>query len=269
MNNIRASSGKSLARACQYDQRFSYCLYVPLNYEPERADEYTVLVAVHGTDRGNQLLRDLFSDFAETHQCIVVCPLFPAGIEDAADIDNYKYIEFAGIRFDEVLLNMVEEVRLTYRLPPGRFHLFGFSGGAHFVHRFLYLHPEQLLAVHIAAPGSVTLITSKFDWWVGTADIERLFGKPVAVEHLRRVPILLTVGSDDTGTRDIISDPSSPRWMEGAALSGANRVERLQSLHSNYKELQLQVEMDILPGVSHEVTSHTERGRDFFAGVMA
>lgn len=267
--NIQVSLGKSLMRASQYDQRFSYCLYVPPEYEPANAEDYTLLVAVHGTDRCNQALRDHFIAFAKANQCIVLSPLFPAGIEDADDIDNYKYIEFAGIRFDEVLLNMVNEVERTYRLSPQRFLLFGFSGGAHFTHRFLYLHPEHVLAANIAAPGSVTLITGEFDWWVGTADIEHKFGRQMNMNELRKVPILLTVGEEDTGTRHIISDPSSPKWMPGATLAGDNRIERLKSLYSNYESLSLPVEIAILPGVEHEVQPHTEYVASFFSRVLA
>lgn len=266
---IQASFGKTLVRAAQYDQRFSYCLYVPISYMPENASAYTLLVAVHGTDRANQSLRDSFAGFAEQHRCIVLAPLFPAGIEDALDVDNYKYIKFAGIRFDQVLLEMIEEVQETYRLPQQRFLLFGFSGGAHFAHRFLYLYPERVLASTIAAPGSVTLITDEHDWWVGLGNIEEVFGQGLDLATLAKVPIMLTVGAEDTDTQHIITDSRSPKWMEGATLAGTNRIDRLETLYSNFKSHSLQVSKAILPGVKHEVLPHTQSAARFFADILS
>ncbi|MEJ7757326.1 MAG: hypothetical protein WKF83_14410 [Nocardioidaceae bacterium] len=73
-----------------------------------------------------------------------MAPLFPAGIIEPDDIDNYKWLEYHGIRFDKILLAMVDEVAQKYHLDARRFLLHGFSGGGHFAHRFFYLHATRL-----------------------------------------------------------------------------------------------------------------------------
>ncbi|MBL4603837.1 MAG: hypothetical protein JKY84_13915, partial [Emcibacteraceae bacterium] len=68
--------------ACQFDQRFSYCLYVPKDYYTQTQDNFNLLVIIHGSARTAERYRNLFADFAEENQCIVLAPLFPIGIED-------------------------------------------------------------------------------------------------------------------------------------------------------------------------------------------
>ena len=52
--------GRTSMYACQYDQRFSYCLYVPESYEEEGSTTYPLAVIVHGTNRPAQEYRDRF-----------------------------------------------------------------------------------------------------------------------------------------------------------------------------------------------------------------
>ncbi len=245
--------GQTTVVACQADQRFSYCLYVPpaLN-EPGARERAAVLVAVHGSGRGNQAIRDAFMPLADALGVIVLAPLFPCGIVDPLDRDNYKYIEYEGIRFDLVVLAMLAEVNSRYGVPVERVSMFGFSGGAHFAHRFLYLHPERLDAVSVCAPGSPTLLDHSRDWWVGVGDLEARFGRQLDQAALRRVAVHLAVGADDTDTHEITHATGSPHWMTGANDSGGTRVERLKMLAASLHAGGVAAEIDILPGVRHE-----------------
>src|SRR5258705_7326295 len=94
--------GKTASFACQADQRFSYCLHVPSAYD-ERGRAPRMLVVIHDSLRNNQALRDAFSAFSEETNTLVVAPLFPADIAASNDLDNYKYLRFRDIRFDELL----------------------------------------------------------------------------------------------------------------------------------------------------------------------
>ncbi|HEY8587546.1 MAG TPA: hypothetical protein VIL60_12605 [Rhodanobacter sp.] len=255
------NSGKVPSTACVYDQRFSYCLYVPRNYDPASA---RLLVAVHGTERANQEFRDAFIDFSEENNLIVLAPLFPCGIIDVGDIDNYKYIDYEGIRFDEILLAMVREVESRYGIDPRPMLMLGFSGGAHFAHRFLYLHAEQLQAVSICAPGSPTLLAWDKPWWLGVSDFERRFGKPVDVEAMRGVSIHLAVGGDDTDTHEITRHPGERLWMVGANDSGNTRVERMAALAASLESAGISFTHDVLPGVRHERSALINQGIQFF-----
>ncbi len=90
------------------------------------------------------------------------------------------------IRYDHILLAMVDEVGERLGRTFADFMLFGFSGGGHFAHRFFYLHPQRLSAVSIGAPGAVTLIDDQRDYWVGTRDLAARFGTAIDLPAMRK-----------------------------------------------------------------------------------
>jgi poly(3-hydroxybutyrate) depolymerase len=257
--------GRTAVFASRYDQRFSYCLYVPGDLGPEKAP---LVVVQHGSERNFLLYRDHLAGFAEEHRAVVLAPLFPAGIEDPDDLHNYKFIGYRGIRFDEVLLAMVEEVAQTYPIDPEAFYLHGFSGGGQFAHRFSYLHPDRLAGVSIGAPGRVTLLDDDLPWWLGTADIEHRFGRPVDLAALRRVPVLMVVGDQDVDTWEI-TNPGDPNWMDGTEQTGETRVDRLRTLERNFVEHGIEVRFVLVPGVGHRGSLVLPPVRDFFAELIA
>lgn len=243
--------GKTTVYACQYDLRFSYCCYVPDDFSPATAGEYGLFVAVHGTGRAMTAYRDGFAAFAEKNRVIVLAPLFPAGITGPGDLSSYKFIVAGDLRYDLVLLAMVEEVRQRYGLPDDRFALFGFSGGGHFAHRFFYLHPQRLTAVSIGAPGVVTLLDFDHDFWVGVRNLDAVFGRSIDLPAMRRVPVQMIVGGDDTETWEITIRPDSRLWMEGADLAGANRIDRIAALRDSFTRHGIAVRHEVVPGVAH------------------
>ena len=138
------------------DPRFSYCLYVP--------DEIRrICVYLHGTYRDAAFYRDQLTNFAIRNEVLVICPLFPAGLIDPQDVENYKLLRFREIRFDKILLGMLDEICQRYAVTIERFMLGGFSGGAQFAHRFAYFYAERLTALSLAAPGRVTLLDESLD----------------------------------------------------------------------------------------------------------
>lgn len=250
------------AAAC--DQRLSYCLYVPVEQEGRAQRTRPLIVLVHGTERGAARYRDEFAAFAETYDCIILAPLFPANLSGPGDLDNYKLIEHAGIRFDEVLLAMVDEVAEKHDISH-RFALHGFSGGGHFAHRFFYLHPRRLSAVSIGAPGVVTLLDERRPWWTGVSDMQERFGRSLDYEAMREVPVQMVVGGDDTETWEITIPEGSPWWMSGANDAGATRIERLQSLRQSFTDNGIQVRFDLVPGVAHNGWAVLPPVQNFFA----
>ncbi|MDB6168228.1 MAG: hydrolase [Verrucomicrobia bacterium] len=256
--------------ACQMDQRFSYCLYIPRAYDEDGTNDYPLVVLIHGTERGAQRYRDEFIEFAEQHQCIVLAPLFPCGILKPGELDNYKFIRYQTIRYDEILLSMVAEISARYRLNGARFLIHGFSGGGHFVHRFLYLHSERLAGASIGAPGLVTLLDPGKPWWVGTGNLRAEFGIEVDLAKIRKVPVQMVVGAADTETWEITPDDKSPRWMPGINDAGKTRIERLQALHRCFLGHGIGVRFDLVPNVGHEGWDPAllARVKDFFASTL-
>ncbi len=260
--------GRTPFFALQTDLRFCYCLYVPEDYDEAGSSRYSLIVLMHGTERGAADYRDAFVDFANEHGCIVLAPLFPANIGGPQDLDNYKLIDFAGIRFDRVLLDMVAELSGKYRLRDTRFLLHGFSGGGHFAHRFFYLHPNELLGVSIGAPGVVTLLDESLPWWTGVQDIEARFGIALDYPAMRAVAVQMVIGGDDRATWEITIVQDSPWWMPGANDAGANRLERMQSLKRSFEEHGISVRHDVVPGVAHDGDRVLEPVKDFMRDIL-
>jgi pimeloyl-ACP methyl ester carboxylesterase len=263
--------GSTSQFACTFDQRFSFCLHVPHSYDEQAAERWPLIVLIHGTERGSQKYRDLFARFADEQRAIVLAPLFPCGIEEPLDLENYKFIAYRGIRFDRVLLAMIEQIGARYHLDADKFLIHGFSGGGHFVHRFLYLHPQRLRAASIGAPGMVTLLDPTLPWWVGTADLQQRFGIELNVEAMREVAIQMAVGAADVETWEITVPPDSPLFMPGVNEAGRTRIERLRALAASFERQGINVRFDLVSGVAHEGwhPQFIRAVQDFFAGVLS
>lgn len=246
------------------DARFSYCLYVPPQIE-HHAERPELVVMVHGTRRTFTDYRDQLAEFGRWNYCIVLCPLFPAGVLGDGNRDGFKHIEEGGIRYDQVLLGMVREVGEKYACAFERFALAGYSGGGQFVNRFAFLHPRRLWAACIGAPGSVTLLDPDRNWWVGTGGMRGRFGLDPDLAALRQVPMHLVVGSADLETWEITHREGSRHWMPGANDAGATRPQRLASLERSLRSAGVDASLDIVPGVAHDGTKCLDRMKTFLA----
>lgn len=246
--------------ASQTDQRFSYCLYVPTAHQDETR-RLPLVVIMHGTGRNAERYRTLCREFCEEHECVVVAPLFPAGIAEEGDLHGFKRILRHGIRYDRALLDIVDQVQARWRVDGSKFLLHGFSGGGQFSHRFAYLHPDRLRALSIGAPGRVTRIDPSTPWWLGTADVKELFGVDLDLDALRRVPVQMIVGTEDTETWEI-AEP-------GVDAGGDTRIERLTTLRDNWEEHGITVRFDLIEGMAHSGSKAIPHAQRFFAGVLA
>lgn len=260
--------GPTAMFASKADPRFHYALYVP----PIVGQGGTVelLVAVHGTSRTSFLdFRDGFASFGRWNGVAVLCPVFPVGVRGDGARSGYKYMQEGDIRYDQVLLAMVDEVAGKYRQDWSRFAMFGFSGGGHFTHRFAILHPSKLWAASIGAPGSVTLLDPERDWWVGIRDLSTRFGIAFDGAALARLPVQMLVGDADLETWEITHKPGGAYWMEGANDAGRTRPDRLRALAQSFEDAGVTVRLDVVPGVSHERLKVLPLVEDFLAGVLA
>lgn len=252
---------------CQYDPRFSFCAYIPESFDESKRDQYALAVIVHGSMRNAQQYRDAFLDFAEATNTIILAPLFPGGITEPWESDSYKFVRVKDMEYDQVLLAMVDEVSAHYGISGERFLLHGFSGGGQFVHRFFYLHPERLLGVSIGAPGNITDLDQTKPWYLGVSDYGEKFGTVLPLEEMRRVPVLMVIGSDDLETW-MINDKQAPFWIDGLELTGDNRVDRLRTLRDSFEREGISVRYEELPGVSHEGFKVLPVVKDFFTHVL-
>lgn len=249
------------------DSRFAYTLYVPASIEdPERPVD--LVVSLHGSTRAMEIYRNGFAEFGRWNNCVILSPLFPVGVLGDGNGDGYKQLVEGDIRYDQVLLDMVASVGQKYNRRFDTFALFGYSGGGQFTHRFCYLHPEKLWAASIGAPGSVTLLDPKQNWWVGVRDFETQFAKPLDLDALRRVPIHMVVGEADLETWEITHREGGKHYMLGANGAGRTRPERLAALKASFEAQGVKVRFDVLPNVAHQGIKAMPAAQDFFAEVL-
>lgn len=261
--------GATTMFASRADQRCSYCLYVPESYDEVGGGDHPLVVVVHGTEREAQKHRDVFIEFAERHDAFVLAPLFPAGIDEPGELNNYKLLEYGSMRFDRILLDMVEEVRETYLVDTDRFLITGFSGGGHFAHRMLYTHPDRLLGVTVGAPGVVTLLDERRAWPAGVGGMQTVLGERLDLEAIARVPVQLLIGGDDIETWELETPRGAPTWIEGVNDVGVGRQTRMLALRESLEAHGVQVRHDVVPGIAHEGYPLYHRVEEFFADVLA
>jgi poly(3-hydroxybutyrate) depolymerase len=259
--------GRSTIFASRADPRFSYCTYAPpLTGNEQHAK--ALVVVVHGTGRAFTEYRDAFAEFAKWNDCIVLCPLFPAGPQGDGNRDGFKHLQEGDIRYDRILLDMVDEVAAKFGADFSKFALFGFSGGGQFVNRFGLLHPERLWALSIGAPGSVTLLDFNQDWWVGVRDFADRFGRPLNLDALKALPVHMVAGKADLETWEITHQPGGKFFMPGANDAGRNRPERLETLRKSFEAQGVQVHLDLVDNVPHNGLACVDKVQDFFAGTL-
>jgi pimeloyl-ACP methyl ester carboxylesterase len=224
------------------DGRFGYLAHVPR----DSSRSLQTLVVIHGSDFRHELVCRYFAALAEEVGCVVLAPLFaPAGAANP-DPNGFKFLRSSHAEYDRVLLDMVDQAGERFGCARERFLLFGFSGGAQFAHRFLYVHPGRLHAVSIAAPGMVTLIDPDRDPWVGTRGLRALCGNDLDLPQAQRVTVQLIVGSRDATAH------VGGAGQELYNHAGSNRVERLRTLLVNYQQHGIPVTHNEVAGAGHD-----------------
>jgi len=260
--------GNSTIYAARSDARFSYCTYVPPHIGSAGSRPMQLVVVVHGTGRAFTEYRDAFAEFAKWNDCIVLCPLFPAGPKGDGNRDGFKQLREDEIHYDAVLLDMVDEVATKFGCDFSKFALFGYSGGGQFVNRFGYLHPERLWALSIGAPGSVTLLDANQDWWVGVRDFATRFGKPLDLAALQELPVHMIVGKADIETWEITHKEGGKFFMPGANDAGKTRPDRLHTLRKSFEAAGVKVKFDLVDNVPHNGMACVDKVQDFFADTL-
>ncbi|AZY49960.1 hydrolase [Bordetella avium] len=259
--------GHSTIFAARTDPRFAYCMYVPPHLDTATRPMELVVI-VHGTGRSFVEYRDAFAEFARWNDCIVLCPLFPVGVRGDGNRDGFKHLAEGEIRYDQVLLDIVAEVGEKFSLDFSRFALFGYSGGGQFVNRFALLHPERLWAASIGAPGSVTLLDTEQNWWVGVRDIKERFGRELDLDALRKLAVHMVVGKADLETWEITHKEGGKFYMPGANDAGRTRPERLQTLKRTFEAAGVRVKFDLIDNVPHDGLKCVGQVQDFLAEAL-
>ena len=164
-----------------------------------------------------------------------------------------------GPRADAALHAILEEVAWLTGASTARIHLFGFSGGAQFAHRYAMAHPQRVARAVVAASGWYTFPDSRTRFPYGIRSSRDLPGVRFDPEEFLRVPITVIVGDRDTSSEDL-------RSTRRASRQGADRVERarnwVEAMRAAARACRYDpaVTLDLIPGGDHSFASLMESG---------
>ncbi len=183
------------------------------------AQDAPVLVAVHGISRNVENHFDAFAALAETAGWFLVVPLF-----DALRFPDYQRLGRPGRseRADLSMLALLSHLASRHGFSDRSIHLFGHSGGAQFVHRFVMAHPDRVSRYAISAAGWYTFPDPSLNYPHGLAHLPLDCG-PLLPDEFLRIP-----GRVFVGDRDCRRGPSVRRTPQVDAHQGLTRLERAQ-----------------------------------------
>jgi len=183
---------------------------------PEHISGHTpVLVAVHGVSCNAKEQAVEFSRIASRFGFVVIAPYFRK-----SHFPAYPRLGFRAGRFVSdpggALLSVLDEVAVSTGANTSRVHMFGYSGGGQFAHRFAMKYPHRLHKLVLGAPGWLTFPD------VSTNYPRGLSGAPgFDADRFLRIPTLLLVGDLDRER-----DPALNTSFKLDAQQGRHRVER-------------------------------------------
>lgn len=233
-----------------------YYLYVPPGIGPNAP----VLVAVHGISRNAEEQARRFRRLARRYGVVLVAPLFPA--DRFADYQRLG-LTGQGARSDQALQAILTEVRRRTGVAGDRIHLFGYSGGGQFVHRYAMAHPEQVAAVAIGAAGWYTFPDPKVRFPQGLK-LSRQTAVRLQPRQFLRIPMAVFVGE-----RDVKRGAHRPELRQTGRVNtqqGLTRLERgdrwIDAMRASARDRGLSTPYyyEVLPRAAHSFTASVKRG---------
>lgn len=223
-----------------------YYLYLPR----QPAGREKVLVSVHGVSRNALEHIELLRGFADRHGVVLVAPLFTSDT-----FRDYQRLgrKGRGPRADLALIRVLNEISMETGLDTSRVDMFGFSGGAQFVHRFSYAHSQRVRSLVLGSAGWYTMPDPSLPYPYGTADARGLDAVRFNLAAAARLPTLVIVGEDD----DREDDEELNRSRVVLQSQGRHRLERAgtwtvaMNALARRQGLRGSAELLVLPGVGH------------------
>lgn len=183
----------------------------------KETDPGSVLLAVHGISRNSVQQAEAFSKIANQLGIWLIAPEFSEQVFP-------RYQQFSAnprsARADLALNKFLLAWRGERRLQRLQLHLFGYSGGAQFVHRYAYCYPDYIRSLVVSSAGWYCLPDSRRRYPYGLGGWPRWLPVP-NIDSMLHIPTLVLVGSADTER-----DRSLRTSLRLDSSQGVNRVER-------------------------------------------
>lgn len=233
-----------LRRTLQSDARQEYYLYLAA----DAGEDAPLFVAVHGISCNALEHATLFSRYAEAYGVVLLAPVFCE-----PQHDDYQRLGRSGRgkRSDKALDAMVDEVRRLTGISAAKIHLFGFSGGAQFAHRYVMAHPDRVARAVIAAAGWYTFPdpATPYPYGIGaSADLPSVVFDP---ERFLRVPMLVLVGEKDLTNESLRRNKTVDEQQGVTRFARAQNWVAAMRAAAQQRQCEPIVSYEQVPGIQH------------------
>ncbi len=217
---------------------------------PPSLDSSTpLLISVHGISRNADEHLACFAPFAAAHGVAVMAPVFPPAV-----FPDYQRLgrPGKGLRADLTLRVMLDRLCREVGLASRQVYLFGHSGGAQFVHRYVMAYPRDVACYVASAAGWYTLPDCSLPYPLGIGAGPGVPGVGFDPAAFLRVPGAVLVGA-----RDNRRGPALRKAPKVDALQGATRMERAErwvaAMNRGAMERGLlpPLSLEVIPGAGH------------------
>ena len=190
------------------DHAVEYFMFVPRRLAPHAP----VFVTVHGISRDVREHARMFAPFADTRGVLLLAPYFPE-----SRFPDYQRLGRAGrgARADMMLGRVLKEVADLTGANTSKLYMFGYSGGAQFVHRFAMAHPERVVRMVLGAPGWYSFPDAKVRFPVGIRPTPELADIRFEPSRFLRVPARVLVGEQDVRQNSALRANAQLNAMQG------------------------------------------------------
>lgn len=251
----RPSAGVVSKRTLGDGTRQPYFLYVP----QRGGANAPVFVTVHGISRNAREHAERFASFAERYGVVLIAPYF-----SKERFPDYQRLgrDGKGERADLALDRIIDDVGRLTGAQTGKLFLFGYSGGAQFVHRYTLAHPERVAKVVLGAPGWYTFPDPTVKYPKGIAQAKSLPGVTFDPSSFLAIPTCVLVGE-----RDVRQDVALNKSPKIEQQQGATRLERgghwiaAMARAAEAQGLKTSYTFHTLPRSRHSFTQSMKRGR--------
>jgi pimeloyl-ACP methyl ester carboxylesterase len=230
-------------------------LHIPPGCSPAALARLPVLVMVHGISR-NAAEQALRASQNGLDDMVIVAPLF-----ERRSMGRYQQLApgSIGLPADAALINLLDWLA-GEGFATGRIHLFGFSGGAQFAHRFTLMHPQRVARLCVAAAGWYTMPDPAMQWPAGLAATPQ----PADLPGLLAVPTLVIVGrGDNLRTGSLNQSPAIDRQQGPHRVARARNWTRALQATARRLGLPPAARLQIVPASRHQFEAYASQGRMF------
>ena len=140
--------------------------------------------------------------------------------------------------------------------------MYGFSAGGMFVNRFVFMHPDRVLAAAFGSPGGWAIVPvaswkgKTLPYPVGTADFRLIVGADFKAEAVAAVPQFLFMGSADKNDSVVYSDSYDEQNKQLIFdLFGGTLLDRWAFSEQFYHQYLPYVQLKLYEGEAHHVTT--------------